>query len=95
MLYDITLPLSPELVVWPGDPPITVEHLTFDTVQVSRWCLGSHAGTHVDAPRHFSAGPGTVDDFDPAVLIGPCRVLHFPDAPVITADLLTGDRTNR
>lgn len=88
MLYDITLPLSPDLAAWPGDPPVTVEHLTYNTVRVSRWCLGSHAGTHVDAPVHFSAGPGTVDALDPAVLVGSCRVLHFPDAAAITAEML-------
>jgi arylformamidase len=88
MLYDITLPLSPELATWPGDPPVTVEHRVYDIVRISQWCLGSHAGTHVDAPAHFSAGPGTVDAIDPAVLVGPCRVLHVPDAPAITADLL-------
>jgi arylformamidase len=88
MRYDVTLPISPTMAVWPGDPPVTVEHLTFDTVQVSRWCLGSHAGTHVDAPCHFSAGPGTVDALNPDVLIGPCRLLHLPAAPVVTAELL-------
>lgn len=88
MLYDVTLPISPDLATWPGDPPVAVERLVFETVHVSRWCLGSHAGTHVDAPLHFSAGPGTVDTLDPHALIGPCRVLHFPDAPLITAELL-------
>lgn len=88
MIYDITLPLSPELVVWPGDPPIARECFG-ERVKVSRWSLGSHAGTHVDAPLHFSAGPGTVDQMDPAALLGPCRVLNLPDVPLITADLLT------
>ncbi|HOF89963.1 MAG TPA: cyclase family protein [Armatimonadota bacterium] len=88
MRYDVTLAISPAMAVWPGDPPVTAEHLDVGTVRVSRWCLGSHAGTHVDAPRHFSAGPGTVDALDPDALIGPCRLLHLPDVPRVTAAAL-------
>jgi len=87
MIYDITLPISPRLAVWPGDPGI--ESSSFgDQVKVSRWVLGSHTGTHVDAQTHFSAGSGAVDGLDPAVLLGPCRVLDLPDIPVVTADVL-------
>jgi arylformamidase len=57
-------------------------------VIVSRWTLGSHAGTHVDAQKHFSAGPQTVDQLDPATLLGPCRVLYLPDIPLVTAEAL-------
>lgn len=86
MIYDVSLPLSPALVAWPGDPPIERERFG-DEVKISRWCLGSHAGTHVDAPAHFSLG-ATVDQLDPAALIGPCRVLDLTDVPLITADVL-------
>ncbi len=85
MIYDITLPISPTLAVWPGDPPVARVD-SGDRVRISRWSMGSHTGTHVDAPCHFSAGPGTVDLMNPAVLLGPCRVLDFPDVARITAD---------
>ncbi len=57
-------------------------------VRVSRWTLGSHAGTHVDAQTHFSAGPQTVDQLDPAVLLGPCRVLNLDEISLVTEDVL-------
>ena len=88
MIYDITLTLSPELVHWPGDAAVEVEHFS-GVVKLSRWAMGSHAGTHVDAPAHFSRGPRTVDQLDPAVLLGRCRVLRVPDdVPLITAKVL-------
>lgn len=87
MIYDVSVPLSPELAVWPGDPPVLREELG-GQVRVSRWTLGSHAGTHVDAQTHFSAGAQTVEQLDPAVLLGPCRVLDLGDAALVTADLL-------
>ncbi len=89
MLYDVTLPVSSTLARWPGDPPVAVDWLG-DDIRVSRWTLGSHAGTHVDAPTHFSAGDATVDTLDPAMLVGPCRVLDLPDVPRITAAVLAG-----
>ena len=77
------------MAVWPGDPDVACEALAFGRVRVSRWTLGSHTGTHVDAPVHFSAGPQTVDELDPAVLLGPCRVLDCGEAPVITTAVLS------
>ncbi len=87
MIYDITLPISPGMACWPGDPG--VERETFgEHVKLSRWGIGSHAGTHVDAPTHFSVSPVTVDQLDPAALIGKCKVIYLPDVAQITVDTL-------
>ncbi len=45
---------------------------------VSRLTLGTHSGTHVDAPRHLLPGGRGVDGLPLAQLIGPARVLHLP-----------------
>ena len=87
MIYDLSLPISPALAVWPGDAAVEVTR-SGERIRTSRWVLGSHAGTHVDAPLHFSAGPGTLDDLDPAILLGPCRVLALGNVPLITAATL-------
>lgn len=42
--------------------------------------LGTHTGTHCDAPRHFVPGGQTVDDLSLDVLMGPARVLDFSSA---------------
>ncbi|HEY3377494.1 MAG TPA: cyclase family protein [Armatimonadota bacterium] len=89
MIYDVTLPLSPSLARWPGDPAVAVSSFG-EQIKVSQWTLGSHAGTHVDAPTHFSAGPTTVDELDPAILLGPCLVLDLPNVTRITAADLAG-----
>ncbi|MGH8059423.1 MAG: cyclase family protein [Candidatus Entotheonellia bacterium] len=91
-IIDISLPISPGMTVWPGDPipalePITT--LTRDGVQTSRLTLGTHTGTHLDAPRHFLAGGRTIDQLDLATLLGPCHVIEIPpDSPDITSDSL-------
>jgi arylformamidase len=88
-IYDISLPLSDQLPVWPGDPPVTLARVGDPAGPwVSRLGLGSHAGTHVDAPAHFIPGGATVDRLPLEVLIGPAWVVHLPGpGPLAAADL--------
>jgi arylformamidase len=53
-----------------------VASLDHDGVQVSRLTLGTHTGTHLDAPRHLIAAGRTVDQLDLDSLVGPCRVIE-------------------
>ncbi|MGM7669556.1 cyclase family protein [Microbacterium sp. A93] len=91
---DLTRPISTGMPVVPGDPAVeigtalTLEH---DGAWVSHLCLGSHTGTHVDAPAHLVPGGRTVDRLELAELCGPAVILGLeglgPHAP-ITADRL-------
>lgn len=58
-IFDITLPISATALVWPGDPPVTIERIekleAGDEDNLSRIAMGVHTGTHVDAPWHFVA----------------------------------------
>lgn len=91
-IFDITLTVSNDLPVWPGDPAINFYRVADvhngDVCTLSRLESGSHIGTHLDAPLHFIKGGRTVDQLDLNVLIGACLVVHVPDATVIDAALL-------
>jgi arylformamidase len=92
-IYDISLPLTETLAVWPGDAPTHIEPVyqlaQGDTATVSRLAMSAHTGTHVDAPRHYVAGGAGVDALDLSTLIGPALVVEVPhDTPVISAALL-------
>lgn len=80
-IHDITIPLSADLPVWPGDPPVRVEPVATiaggDQANVSRLTLSTHSGTHLDVPRHFRDGGITVDQVPPELLLGRCRVLEI------------------
>lgn len=80
-LYDISLTISPELVVWPGDPAIeftkTDQIAKGATANVTRLSLGTHVGTHVDAPLHFLEGAAGVDEMNLQALVGTVYVLDF------------------
>jgi arylformamidase len=91
-IHDISLPVSESLVIWPGDPSVRITqpmHLDRgDLYTVSRLELGAHTGTHVDAPAHFVRGGAGVDRLDLDLLVGPARVVHAPEARVLTPDVL-------
>lgn len=82
-IYDLTLPLSPSLPVWPGDPAVEVTQTRSmergDHVNQSRLALSVHTGTHVDAPHHFLNDQRTVEALPLEVLTGPCYVTQLPD----------------
>lgn len=93
-IYDITLPITPDVSVWPGDPPVELTRAE-DMAQgadanVTRLALSAHAGTHVDAPVHFLPGGAGVEALDLTVLTGPALVVHLPEADAIDAPLLKG-----
>jgi arylformamidase len=92
--FDVTLPIHPGMPVYEGDPEVSVgKWLSLDgggAANVSLLQLGSHTGTHVDAPLHFrSAAPG-VDRLSLDVLIGPARVYALTAADRIDAISLEG-----
>ena len=91
--YDISLTIRPELPVWPGDAPISLEKTSgmeqgepYNLTQVS---TSVHVGTHVDAPYHFLEDGSTSEQLDIKMLTGRAYVLHLPDdVDVITAEIL-------
>lgn len=91
-IYDITLPIHPDLPVWPGDPAIELEQVASiaqgSNANVSRLACSVHIGTHVDAPRHFIDGAGSVDQLDLRVLVGRVHVLDCRGVEQITAQVL-------
>jgi arylformamidase len=80
-LFDVTVPLSAETPTYPGDPRFQAEFTSTiaggDASNVSRLSLGSHAGTHVDAPYHFLADGATVEELPLEILMGKTRVVEL------------------
>jgi len=94
-IFDISLTISPDLPVWPDDPPIELELIELMDAgayaNVSRLSTGVHTGTHVDAPHHFLNDGRTIEQLPLDVLTGPCYVIQLPDGvESITAEALDG-----
>jgi arylformamidase len=82
-IFDISLPISTDLPVWPGDPPVELKQVASiregDQANVSSLCMGVHSGTHIDAPHHFLNDGQTTEEIPLEILTGPCYVAHLED----------------
>ncbi|MDQ5812384.1 MAG: cyclase family protein [Actinomycetota bacterium] len=80
-IIDITAPVSPRSVMWPGDDPPFHEFTSHtdrgDPSTVSRWSLSAHTGTHVDARMHFIPGGWTIESLELSRTVGPCLVVDL------------------
>ena len=80
-IWDLSLPIRPSMLTWPGDPPVEVSAafaLTRgDEANVSLLRSGSHAGTHIDPPSHLRDGAPTLDRVPLDVLIGEATVVEI------------------
>jgi len=91
--YDLTLTISPEMPVWPGDPQVQISRNSKiengDMANVSHMNMSVHTGTHVDAPYHFIEDGKTVEELPIKDLIGRAYVMHLPESEdLITSELL-------
>jgi len=77
-IYDVTIPISERMPVWPGEQGVRIEAMTRiaqgDQVNASRMNLCCHAGTHVDAPYRYSQQGLTADQLPLRLLMGPAFV---------------------
>ena len=91
-IFDISIPIHPQLPVWPGDPQVVLERYRQlsegDASTDSRLACSVHCGTHVDAPAHFVENGATVEQLPLDMLIGSATVAEFPEIDRITPDLL-------
>jgi arylformamidase len=89
-IHDISLTISPDMPVWPGDPKVVLKRVSKISeganANVSRLELSVHTGTHLDAPNHFlDQDRTTVEQLPLKILTGRAYVLHLPDE----VDLIT------
>ena len=95
-MYDISVGVSPEIPVWPGDPPVVLERVKSmengDEANISRIQSGVHVGTHIDAPIHFVEGGAGVDAIPLKSLLGRAYVVDLRKSDVLDAAALESAR---
>lgn len=89
-IHDITLPIHPGMLHWGRKPEVeVVESIEAgDSSNVTRWRIGTHTGTHLDAPAHFVTGATSVDQIGLDVLVGPALVA---DLTHVTGEITAAD----
>src|SRR5262245_38272936 len=80
-LIDVSVPLDATTPTYPGNTPYSLEAIKRlargDSSNVSTIHMSAHAGTHVDAPRHFFDDRPGADALPLDLLIGRTRVVEI------------------
>jgi arylformamidase len=96
---DISVPLRSGMVHWPDNPPVRIERMLDmerdDVANVSTISLGSHTGTHMDAPIHLVRGAEGMDRMPLDATIGRARMIEIQDLISIKPDELAPHEIGR
>ena len=89
---DVSILLRSGMVHWPDNPPVRIERMLDiergDDANVSTISMGSHTGTHMDAPLHFVRGGKGLDAMPLDAAIGHARVIEVHDPESVKPDEL-------
>lgn len=92
-LIDVSWPLVPGMAIYPGNPGFKTELVQDiqkgDSANVSRIVMGSHTGTHIDAPAHFVSGGRTVGQLSLSEMNGDALVVDATGQKDIDVSFLT------
>ena len=79
-LLDVSVPLAAGIPAYPGNPDFELQPVKRiadgGSSNVSRLVMGTHTGTHVDAPKHFFDDGAGVESLPLDLLIGRSRVVE-------------------
>jgi arylformamidase len=91
-LLDVSVPLAAGIPAYPGNPEFELQPVKRiadgGSSNVSRLVMGTHTGTHVDAPKHFFDDGAGVDALPLDLLLGRSRVVEVTKRGGIDADEL-------
>lgn len=97
MIIDLSVPINEETPVYPGDPATKIEPaamLAKDGYADHYISLGTHVGTHVDAPMHMLEGGAGLDSINVEQFVGRGVVVEVKDGnfeAVTKAGIQAGD----
>jgi arylformamidase len=87
------------MVHWPGDPPVQIKRVhdldRGDSHNLSEISMGSHTGTHMDAPLHFLQKGISIDRMPLDATVGRARVIEIQDNESIKREELLSHRIRR
>lgn len=91
-VIDITVAIRQGMPVYPGDPEPVIEQICSigkEGFALSTIFMGSHTGTHVDAPSHVLEGGTSVDMLFPESLVGRAILLdmRYTGSPICAGHL--------
>ena len=93
MLVDITRTLNSNIYTYAGDPKFslkTICDINSAGFNVSQISMGSHCGTHVDAPKHFFGDLNGISDINLNTLCGKAFIADVSSLKNVDRNFLNG-----
>lgn len=94
-LIDVSVPLDATTPTYPGNTPYSLEAIKRiargDSSNVSTLHMSAHAGTHVDAPRHFFDDRPGAESLALDMLVGRARVVEVTSRQIDAESLAGAD----
>jgi len=97
MIIDLSVPINEQTPVYPGDPAPKIEPasvLAKDGYNDHLVSLGTHIGTHIDAPMHMLENGANLDSVSVEQFVGNGKLVQIKDDDfdaVKTAGIQAGD----
>jgi len=79
-IYDISISLDDKTIIYPNNPELVIEDFSKipeSSSRLSKITIGSHTGTHLDAPSHAILDGIDLDKIPLSNFIGLCKVYDF------------------
>ncbi len=96
---DVSMPIGTGMVHWPDNPPVIIERTLDigrgDGANVSKMSMGTHTGTHMDAPVHFLDRGEGMESLPMQVAIGRARVIQIEDMESVKPNELVRHKIRR
>ncbi|MCL4347905.1 MAG: cyclase family protein [Candidatus Thermoplasmatota archaeon] len=92
-IQDVTWKLNNSTPIYPGDPPLNIEQVKNEVkpyIKISKITMGSHTGTHIDAPYHMLENGFKLDEIPITNLVGPVKVVQIRGKNVEPEDVPSG-----
>ena len=81
-VIDLSMEIHDNMEVYPGDPDVKIEQvhfLKYHGWNLSKLTVGTHTGTHVDAPSHMNEYGSSLDNIPLEKFMGQA-ILISPDS---------------
>src|SRR5688572_28572726 len=90
--WDISVPITPAMPTWPSSQGLkltpVLELSRGDAVNETHIAMGTHVGTHIDAPLHFLADGASAEQAPLSSMVGPVQVIEVCSGqPIALCDI--------
>jgi arylformamidase len=78
-IIDISIPIEPGMIVYPNNPEVIFEMEKGESSVHTKVSIGTHTGTHIDAPLHAVgiSNTSSIDELELDIFYGSARVLDL------------------